>query len=703
MKLIAARPTVAFIAILIASLQCATARGDGVQKPARILQSTHVESRTRITFAKDIAPIVFSQCASCHRPLGSAPFSLLTYSDVREHAEKIVKATRARQMPPWKPEPGYGEFLGVRRLTDGQIELIDRWVSDGAAEGDPRDAPSVPEWHSGWQLGEPDLVLTMPAPYQLRATGDDIYRHFVIPIPIGERKYIRAWELRVNNAHVVHHATMEFDRTGASRLRDQNDPAPGYEGLVAHSVMAPDGYFLDWAPGHSPYVAPSEMSFPIEKESDLVLMLHLRPSGKPEEVRASVGLYFSRTPPTRVPALLRLTRQDLDIAAGARAYIVTSSFTLPVPVEVHTVQAHAHNLARQIEGFATLPDGTTRWLLRINDWDFNWQGVYRYSTPVALPAGATVVMRWTYDNSADNPRNPNHPPRRVIFGQRTSDEMSELWFQVVPRNQRDRSTLVNALRDAVRPENLKGYEMMLQADPDNASLHDDAALLYVEAGNVERAVAHFTDSVRLRPESAAARYNRGTALLALGKREQARRDFELAVQLEPDYANAYRSLGIMYQEDGRLDEAVAQHRQAIRHAPNDAESHHRLGMALLVRGDFEEGVAQYRQALRIHPDDVDTMVDLAWSLATTSVSTQRDPEEALRLATRARELTATPSSVLFDVLAAAQAAIGRYDEAVAAAEQALTLARAEGDGRSIDGITARLELYRQRKPFFQRR
>jgi predicted CXXCH cytochrome family protein len=703
MKLGAAHSSIAFIPIVMAWLHCATTQGNGLPKPREVLQHSQAESRTRVTFAKDIAPIVFSQCGSCHRPHGSAPFSLLTYSDVREHAEKIVKATRSRHMPPWKPEPGYGEFAGVRRLTDDQIALIDRWVSDGAVEGDPRDAPPVPEWHSAWQLGEPDLVVTMPVPYQLRATGDDMYRHFVIPIPIADRKYIRAWELRVNNAHVVHHATMEFDRTGASRLRDQSDPAPGYEGLIAHSVMAPDGYFLDWAPGHSPYVAPSEMSFPIEKESDLVLMLHLRPTGTPEDVQASVGLYFSKTAPTRVPALLRLTRQDLDIPAGAPAYVVTSSFTLPVPVEVHTVQAHAHNLARQIEGFAIFPDGTTRWLLRINDWDFNWQGVYRYATPVALPAGATVVMRWTYDNSDDNPRNPNHPPRRVIFGQRTSDEMSELWFQVVPQNQRDRRTLVNALRIAVRPENLKGYEMMLQATPDSASLHDDAALLYVEAGNVERAVAHFTDSVRLQPDSAAARYNRGTALLALGKREDARRDFELALQLDPDYANAYRSLGIMFQEDGRLDEAVERYRQAIRRAPKDAVSHHRLGMALHLLGDFEEGVAQYRQALRIHPDDVDTMVDLAWSLATTSVPTQRDPEEALRLAELARELTDARNSVLFDVLAAAQAAVGRFNEAVGSAEQALALARAQGDGREVEAITARLELYRQRRPFFQPR
>jgi len=496
---------------------------------------------------------------------------------------------------------------------------------------------------------------------------------------------------------------MEFDSTGASRVRDEHDPEPGYEGLIAHSVMAPDGYFLDWAPGHSPYVAPSDMSFPIEKGSDLVLMLHLRPSGKPEEVRASLALYFSNTPPTRVPALLRLTRQDLDIPAGAHAHVVTSSFTLPVDIDVLTVQPHAHNLARRIEGFATLPDGTTKWLLRISDWDFNWQGVYRYATPVSLPAGTTVGMRWTYDNSTDNPRNPNRPPRRVTFGQRTSDEMSELWFQVVPHNHRERATFVDTLRAAVRLENLKGYEVMLQATPDNASLHDDAALLYVEAGDLQQAIRHFAESVRLQPESAAAHYNLGTALLGLGKRDEARHDFELALQLDPDYANAYRSLGIMLEADGRLGEAIASYREAVQRAPNDAVSHHRLGMALHLLGHFDEGVVQYRGALRINPDDVDTNLDLAWALATASQPAQRQPEEALRLAQHAQQMATAQNSVLFDVLAAAQAAVGRFDEAIETAKQALTLAHAEGDVRGVDAISARVDLYKQRKPFVQRR
>lgn len=666
------------------------------------LQRAPAAERPPITFAGDLAPIVYSQCASCHRPGGSAPFSLLTYADVKAHAAEIAAATTSRRMPPWKPEPGYGDFVGVRRLTEEQIGIIGNWVASGALEGDPRSTPSPPRWDSTWQLGDPDLVLTMNQPYTLRAGGDDMYRHFVVHVPTTARRFVKAWELRVDNTRVVHHATMEFDATGASHARDDRDPEPGYEGLVAHSVMAPDGYFLDWAPGHTPYVAPDGMSFPLEKGSDLVLMLHMRPSGKPESIQATVGLYFTDVPPTRMPALLRLTRQDVDIPAGAKRHVVTSSFKLPVGIDVYTVQPHAHNLARQIEGFATLPDGSTRWLLRINDWDFNWQGVYRYRVPVSLPAGTTVVMRWIYDNSADNSVNPNRPPRRVTFGQRTSDEMSELWFQVVPHNQAQRTTLVEALRSAVRLENLKGYEMMLEAAPDNAPMHDDAALLYVEAGNLARAVAHFSESVRLQPASAPAYYNRGMAFVALGRRDEARRDFERALQLDPTYPNASRSLAMMFQADGRLDDAAAAYRRAIQRSPNDAVAHHDLGMVLQVQRKYDEGVAEYREALRIDSGYIDALLDLAWALATAADPARQRPDEALRLAERARQLTAAPNFLLLDVLGAAQAASGDFAHALATAGQALDLARARGDETAVRDISSRMDVYRQRRPFRQR-
>jgi tetratricopeptide (TPR) repeat protein len=585
------------------------------------------------TFTRDVAPIVFANCSSCHRPGGPAPFSLLSYSDVKSRARLIASATGRRFMPPWKPEPGAGEFVGVRRLSDAQIATIQKWLEQGTPEGDAASLPPTPQFTSDWRLGPPDLVLTMDRPYTLRAGGDDMYRHFVIPIPIPAARYIRAWEFRPGNPRVVHHATMQIDRTGASRQLDAQDSEPGYEGLIAHSVSSPDGYFLDWAPGHTPYTAPPGMGIPLEPASDLVLMLHLRPSGKPEPVQASIALYFADTPPSRIPALLRLTAQDLDIPAGASSVVVTRSFTLPVPVELVTVQPHAHYLARQIDGDATLPDGTTKRLISIRDWDFNWQDVYRYTTPVPLPAGTTVRMRWRYDNSADNARNPSVPPKRVRYGQRTSDEMSELWFQVVPRNNAEREVLTRDLRSAVLHEELNGYETMIAANAGNAALHDDVALMYEAAGNHERAAAHFAESARLRPDSASAQYNLATALTALNRNDEARHAFERTIALDPSYANGYRGLAILQQSIGQFDEAAKNYRRAIEVAPRDAVTHHNYGVLLHSQGRLDEAMRQYQDAVELNHDYADAHYGMALVLKTWGRTSDAVSEyhEALRV------------------------------------------------------------------------
>jgi len=585
-----------------------------------------------ITFTRDVAPIVFANCSTCHRPGGSSSFSLLTYDDVKRRAQAIATATRTRYMPPWKPEPGAGEFVDVRRLTDAQIDVFQGWVVQGTAEGDRAQLPPEPVWSSEWSLGTPDLVLTMDRPYTLRAGGDDMYRHFVIPIAIPADRYVKAWEFRPGNPRVVHHATMEIDRTGASRRLDEQDPEPGYEGLIAHSASAPDGYFLDWAPGHTPYTAPPGMAIPLRPGSDLVLMLHLRPSGKPEPVQASIALYFADAPPTRVPALLRLTRQDLDIPPGEKSFVVTSSHVLPVALDLITVQPHAHYLARQVESTATLPDGTTKRLLSITNWDFNWQGVYRYVAPVPLPAGTRVTMRWTYDNSADNPFIPNLPPRRVKYGQRTSDEMSELWFQVVPRSQQDRDVFTRDLRTRLILEEIKGYETMLRDDAGNAALHDDVALLYAATGNRERAAAHFGESARLLPESAAAHYNLATALVSLGRKDDARRGFDKAIALDPAYPNAHRGLGELLQSEGRLDEAEREYRRALELAPGDAVAHHNFGVLLHSRNRLAEAMNEYQTAVRLSPDYADAHYGMALALKATGRTAEAVAEyrEALR-------------------------------------------------------------------------
>jgi mono/diheme cytochrome c family protein len=187
-----------------------------------------------VTFNKDVAPILFSQCAACHRPGGSAGSTLLTYDDARRRARQIAAVTASRTMPPWKPEPGFGEFAGNRRLTDEQIETFQRWVDGGLVEGARADLPRQPDWPSGWELGTPDLVLTMPE-YTLRAGGPDMFRNFVIHVPTGVSRFVRAWEFRPGN-RVVHHATMQIDTEGSSRRFDEQDPEPGYEGLIGASA-----------------------------------------------------------------------------------------------------------------------------------------------------------------------------------------------------------------------------------------------------------------------------------------------------------------------------------------------------------------------------------------------------------------------------------------------------------------------------------
>jgi Flp pilus assembly protein TadD len=543
--------------------------------------------QSQVTFTRDVAPILFSACASCHRPEGVAPFPLLTYDDSRKHAAAIVAATRDRVMPPWKPEPGYGEFLDERRLTREQIATLQRWFDGGLVEGDPALLPRPPTWTGQWQLGTPDVVIETP-PYTLRASGDDVYRNFVLPIETSTTRYIRAWEF-LPSSRAVHHATMQFDPTRSSRHLDEQDPEPGYEGLVPHSAMSPDGYFLGWLPGLASNSAPRGMSWPLPKGADLILMMHLKPAGSTETIRARLGLYFSDAPPRLQPTLIRMTRQHMDIPPGDRRYLVTDTFVLDVDADLYTIQPHAHLLAKEIKSFATLPDGTRKWLIYIRDWDFNWQGVFRYAHPEFLPAGTTITFEFAYDNSEANRHNPHHPPRRVTYGQHTTDEMAELWLQVVTRNPADRARLVRAARERVVREEIVGVEKRLEFDPDNAALHDDVAMLHAEAGHLDRTSDHFAQTVRVRPESAAAHYNLGNALFRQGRRAEAVEHMTRALAIDPDYALAHDGLGVALYSEGQLGEATEHYRRAVELDPRNADARAHLAIAL-------------RQLLAINPN-----------------------------------------------------------------------------------------------------
>ena len=399
-----------------------------------------------VTFSADIAPIIFRECAGCHHETGSAPFGLVDYDEVRGRARQIAEVTRSRSMPPWLPEPGYGEFVGERRLTDPEIALIGRWVDEGAVEGDPLELPPGPGFTGDWRLGEPDLVVTAPEPYTVPADGPDAFRNLVIPSPVSGTRYVKTVELRWGNQAVVHHAIMRVDSTRSSRQPDEEGTGGGFDGMDIGQAVPPDGHLMRWTPGTAPLPGIDGAAWRLEPGTDLVLQLHVSPSGAPEVLQPALGFYFAEGPTPGLP--LHLVRLDadhaLDIPPGDTSFAVTDSVVLPVDVDVLAVYPHARFLARTMEGWAELPDGTERWLLRIDEWDLTWQEVYRYATPIALPAGTRVGMRFSYDNSLNNPRNPSVPPRRVTAGTRLSDEVAHMQFQVRPRSASDLARLMEA-------------------------------------------------------------------------------------------------------------------------------------------------------------------------------------------------------------------------------------------------------------------
>jgi tetratricopeptide (TPR) repeat protein/mono/diheme cytochrome c family protein len=659
-----------------------------------------------VTFNKDIAPIVFAHCAGCHRPGEIGPFDLLTYRDVRQRATQIAAVTARRIMPPWKPSAAgpnvdLPEFLDQRALTEAQIQRIQDWVAQGAVEGDANDLPPAPRatTSSEWQLGTPDLVVSMSEPYVVPAGGADLFRTFVIPIPVRAARYVRALEFRPGNPRVVHHVNLGVDRTSSSRRLDALDPAPGYFGNILPAANYPPGQMLGWTPGQRPRPAPAGTQWRLDAGSDLVVQLHLQPTGKPEPVQASVGLFFTDEAPRRTPVGLRLGRETIDIAPGEREHVIIDRFVLPVDVEVIAIQPHAHNLARRMEVTATLPDGTTRPLISIADWDFRWQEVYRYARPYALPKGTAIAMRYTYDNSADNPRNPHQPPKRVVWGQNTSDEMGDLWVQVVPRTGADLAALNNDIGRKMRAEDLAAYTRLLQADPNDASRHDGVAILYLQGGQTAEAIPHLRESLRLLPESAPTRYNLGLAFSGQRRFEEALSQFSEAVRIDPDHADAHNSLGALLHAVGRLDEAVAHYRRAVALRPDHVEAHGNLGHTLFLQGRAAEAIAEFRAALDLRRDWATALAGLTWVLAASSDAGVRDADEAVRLAERAAALTHNADALVLDALGASYAAAGRFDRAVGVARSAADLAAAAGQTDLAAQIRQRLALYERGMAF----
>ncbi len=422
-----------------------------------------VASSEPVTFNRQIAPILYQNCTTCHRPGEAAPFTLLSYQDAVRKGKTIAKATASHLMPPWKAEPASYPYRDERRLTADQIALIQAWVDQGMVQGEPSEKIEPPQFASGWQLGEPDLVVEMPAAFHVPADGPDIYRNIPVALGLKEDKWVTAIDMKPSARAVVHHVLYFADPSGHVHERPPQGDQPGFSGMRAGGATIPLG---GWAVGAQPHFFPEGLALHLPQGSDLVVQYHFHPTGKPEAEKSLVGFYFAKLPPTRTLTRIQMPPHyslfsGLDIPAGDKDFVIRDTYTLPVAVDGVGVSAHAHYLAKQLKMTATLPDGVVKTLLWIKDWDFAWQDKYFFKDYVPLPAGTRLDAEIHWDNSADNPRNPASPPVRVTWGEETKDEMGSVSLIAVPHEESD----LALLRQEVSQREKKLVRQKMKADP----------------------------------------------------------------------------------------------------------------------------------------------------------------------------------------------------------------------------------------------
>ena len=404
-----------------------------------------------VTYTRDIARIIQGKCQRCHRPNDIAPFAMMSYDDVVTYAEDIKRVLTEKKMPPWKPTPGIGEFRDSFALSDEDRATFLAWIDSGTPQGDPADAPEpVPVSDNPWQLGEPDLVLTMPE-YSPPPRVSDTYRCFVLPTGLTENRFIAATQALPGNARITHHVLLFLDEIGESEKLDGADGQPGYNcfggsnltsilnnGAVASGADFLHGLMLGgWVPGSRAQRLPEDIGLPIPKGARIVMQVHYHPAGRTEPDRTRLGIWFADTAKVAHRLInIPIANMTFKIPAGAKDYEVLATFPAFSSAKVINVAPHMHNLGRKIKVEIQEASGKTRPLISIDDWDFNWQGFYTLAEPVPVPFFATVRVTSVYDNSADNPKNPNNPLVPVGWGERTVDEMCLAFVGVILDNEK---------------------------------------------------------------------------------------------------------------------------------------------------------------------------------------------------------------------------------------------------------------------------
>jgi hypothetical protein len=433
--------------------------------------SGHKSAAPKVTFTKDVAPIFNKACAECHRPGEAAPFSTLSYKDVRPWAKSIREKVVNRTMPPWHADPHVGQWANDRRLSQAEIDTVVAWVDGGAIEGDPKDLPPMPKFIDGWTIGKPDMVIPMPETFTLEASGPDEYQYFEVDPGFKEDVYVQRAEARPDNRKIVHHIIAfvvppakdgkrpQLSKEEIEKYRQQMEKesifyrdgflqrvkmdAPVYDDGCAipeavsrrqRSSEEIGSLLAGYAPGMNQNIWEPGSVTRVPAGSKILFQMHYsKVAGSVQKDRSSVGLIFAKTPPQKEILTRPVANNYFKIPAGATNHKVTACWTVPDDIHILTLMPHLHvrGKAQKIEAF--YPNGKSEVLLNVPNYDFNWQTVYFLKKPAGIPKGTRILVTGWFDNSAKNKANPD-PSKDVRWGDPTYDEMMIGWINYTVDN-----------------------------------------------------------------------------------------------------------------------------------------------------------------------------------------------------------------------------------------------------------------------------
>lgn len=374
-------------------------------------------SNTAPTFGKEIAPILFTHCTSCHRPGEIAPMSFQNYKEVRPWAKAIREKVVNRTMPPWHADPHIGQWANDKRLAQKDIDTIVAWVDGGAKEGDPKDVPALPKFASGWQIGEPDITFAMPEEFTVPAQGTVPYVYFQVPSNFKEDKYVTAMEARAGDLSVVHHIVVYIREPNPTKPKRPNDLGDGLLGALS--------------PGMTPFIAQPGTAKLIKAGSTIVFQMHYTPSGKVTKDRSLLGLKFAQVPVEKIITTTAAWDARFEIPANAERHEVRANWVADEDIDIISLMPHMHLRGKDYTYQATYPDGRREVLLSVPNYDFGWQTYYYPKKPIRIPKGTKIETIAHYDNSTKNSVNPD-PNKAVRFGEQTWEEMMNGFFDYTP-------------------------------------------------------------------------------------------------------------------------------------------------------------------------------------------------------------------------------------------------------------------------------